>query len=97
MRLLLIASAGAMGAPCRYGIALAVGSVGFPWVTLGINVVGSFLLGALTMFSTFNVETVTLVRDGRLGAAAGYVVASLLLGVAAAGVGLLLGDHLGGR
>lgn len=120
MRLLLIASAGAVGALCRYGIALAVGPVGFLWVTLGINVVGSFLLGVLvavlpapdntiravvgtgllgafTTLSPFSVETVTLVRDGRPGAAAGYVVASLLLGVAAAGVGLLLGDHLGGR
>ena len=118
MHLLLVAVAGAVGALCRYGIGLAVGPVGFPWVTLGINVGGSFLLGVLvavlpapdnpvgavigtgllgafTTFSTFSVETVTLVRDGRLEAAAAYVLASLVLGVAAAGVGLVLGDRLG--
>ena len=47
MNLLLIAAAGAMGALARYG---ATGWVqartgAFPWGTLAVNVLGSFLLG----------------------------------------------------
>ena len=47
MRLLLLATAGAAGALARYGVGNAVGVRTFPWATLGINVVGSFLLGVL--------------------------------------------------
>jgi CrcB protein len=47
MRAALVGIAGAAGALCRYGIGLSVGSLRFPWVTLGINVAGSFLLGLL--------------------------------------------------
>lgn len=44
-RLLAIALGGAAGAVARYGLGLAVGLRSFPWVTLAINVVGSFALG----------------------------------------------------
>ena len=47
MRILLVGLAGAAGALCRYGIGVAVGARSFPWSTLGINVVGSFVLGLL--------------------------------------------------
>jgi CrcB protein len=47
MRALLIAVAGAAGALARYSIGLAVGVRQFPWTTLGINLLGSFLLGVL--------------------------------------------------
>lgn len=47
MKLVLIAIAGAAGALTRYGIGTAVGVRAFPWSTLAINVVGSFLLGFL--------------------------------------------------
>lgn len=117
MLVLSIAVAGALGALCRYGLGVVVGPLGFPWVTLGINVAGSFLLGllvaaaplpdstaravigtgllgAFTTFSTFSVETVALARDGRVPAACGYALASLVLGVAAAGAGLVAVDRL---
>ena len=45
------------------------------------------LLGAFTTYSTFAVESVTLLDDGHVGAAVGYVVASVVLGLAAAVVG----------
>lgn len=48
-------------------------------------------LGAFTTFSTFSVETVALVRDGRAGTALLYVAASLVLGFGAAAVGYTAG------
>ena len=56
---------------------------------------GTGFLGAFTTFSTFSMETLTLLRDGRVAAAAAYVVASVVLGVGAAGAGWLLGERLG--
>ena len=47
--------------------------------------------GAYTTFSTFTFETVRLVEDGRLLEAAGNVLASVAVGLAAAGVGLAIG------
>ncbi|MHB1018321.1 MAG: fluoride efflux transporter CrcB [Coriobacteriia bacterium] len=46
---LLVAAGGAAGAVARYGVALLARPVSgaFPWHTLGVNVVGSFLLGLL--------------------------------------------------
>lgn len=46
-----IAAAGALGAPARYlldGFVQARSRGSFPWGTLVVNVVGSFLLGVLT-------------------------------------------------
>lgn len=43
----LVAVAGAAGALSRYGIGHLVGPRSFPWTTLGINLLGSFLLGVL--------------------------------------------------
>lgn len=39
--------AGALGAVARYRVGSAVGVRDFPWATLGINLMGCFLLGAL--------------------------------------------------
>lgn len=47
MTAVLVAVAGALGALTRYGVGAAVGDRSFPWATLGINLAGSFLLGAL--------------------------------------------------
>lgn len=47
MRTAFVALAGAAGALSRYGIGLAVGVRSFPWATLGINSIGSFLLGVV--------------------------------------------------
>ncbi len=108
-RLVWIGAAGAAGALARYVVGVALGIRSFPWATLGINVLGSFLLGAVltlgalrgwsdhvtlplgagflgsfTTFSTFSYETQLLLRTDRPGAAAIYVVTSLIGGVIAA-------------
>ena len=47
--------------------------------------------GGFTTFSTLVVEAAQRVQHGRLGLAAGYLVASLVAGLAAAGVGMAAG------
>lgn len=51
---------------------------------------GPGLLGGFTTFSTYALETRTLVADGHPGMAAGYVVASLALGLLAVWLGARL-------
>jgi fluoride exporter len=48
---------------------------------------GVGVLGGYTTYSTFAVEVVDLVDDGALGVAAGYVLASIVGGVAAVALG----------
>ena len=49
---LLVALGAAVGAPARYLVDRAVQRrVGAPWGTVTVNVVGSFLLGALTVLT----------------------------------------------
>lgn len=45
------------------------------------------LLGGFTTFSSFSLETLGLLQSGRTGAAAAYVLASVLGGLALAGLG----------
>jgi CrcB protein len=52
---------------------------------------GVGLLGGYTTFSTFSYESITLLQEGAMAAAAGYVVGSLVLGLAAAGLGVMVG------
>jgi CrcB protein len=47
VRVVAIAVAGAAGALARYGVGRAFGVRTFPWATLAINLVGSFLFGLL--------------------------------------------------
>jgi CrcB protein len=54
------------------------------WVT---GLLGVGVLGAYTTFSTFSVEIVRLLHDGRVNEALAYVLASVLLGVLAAWLG----------
>lgn len=103
---LLVAAGASIGANLRHwtGVAFAARwGTGFPWATLGVNVVGSFLLGlfafaagaldwspqvrlvlavgllgGFTTFSAFSAETVGLIQSGRLLAAAGYVLGSVV-------------------
>lgn len=51
---------------------------------------GTGFCGALTTFSTFQIETFELARDGDLGLAVGYPVASIAAGMALAVVGVLI-------
>ena len=55
------------------------------------------LCGGFTTFSTFSAEVVALVERGAAGRALGYVAASVLLSVAAAWGGMLLGRTLAAR
>lgn len=48
--LVAVASGGAIGAALRYGagiLAVQIAGHGFPWATLSVNVIGSFLMGIL--------------------------------------------------
>lgn len=47
------------------------------------------LLGGFTTFSSFGYETLMLVAEGNILAAAGYSCGSVILGLAAAGIGVL--------
>ena len=55
---------------------------------------GTGFLGAYTTFSTFSVETDVLVKDGHVATAGAYVAASLVVGLAAAWLGIGFGRAL---
>jgi len=54
--------------------------------------IGTGFLGAFTTFSAFSLDSLTLARDGQVGPAVAYALASLTLGIGAAAAGLLLGQ-----
>lgn len=104
-----------LGTGARLAIDLAFTAEVFPWHTLVINVVGSFVLGALvgtlwattpswlkaglgvgllgsfTTFSAVMVSAVSLSAANEWMLAAGYLVASVALGLGAATLGLRVG------
>ncbi len=117
---------GALGALTRYGASLGIQRLlaptayaGWPLATLLVNVVGSFLLGALstigirgpaapairlalgtgflgalTTFSTFELETHTLLRQGSRGSLTLYVLGNLVLGYLALVAGRWVGSRV---
>jgi CrcB protein len=114
---LLVAVGGTLGVLARWGISrLTLHSEALIWSTVGINIVGSFLLGLLvaehwfardmreglgvgflggfTTFSTFSAQIVLEVDGGEPGRAIGYLLASVVGGVAAATAGFMLGRRL---
>ena len=110
MTALLVALGGALGAASRYLVERAVSRRrGEPWGTFAVNVSGSFLLGLLLglapsddivtvlgvgvlgSYTTFSAYAVEVVRGARL-----YAVASVVVGVLGAALGLGLGRVLGG-
>lgn len=52
---------------------------------------GTGVLGGFTTYSTFIVEVDELVRDGHLELGAGYALGSVVLGILAAALGIVLG------
>jgi CrcB protein len=58
--------------------------------------VATGFLGAYTTFSTFAVETDTLVKDGDVGMAVAYATTTLVAGLAAAGAGVALARAVAG-
>jgi CrcB protein len=114
---LLVGVGGVCGVMARYGIGKAtLHTDALLWSTVGINIVGSFLLGLLaaetwfsrdvrealgvgflggfTTFSTFSVQVVLDVDAGEPWRAVGYLVASVVGGIAAATCGYVLGRKL---
>ena len=71
MTTVLVVVFGALGALARYEVGRAVGVASIPWVTLGINLSGSFLLGLLLTLGLqrqWPATTVVPVTVGFLGA-----------------------------
>jgi CrcB protein len=114
---LLVAVGGVCGVMARYGMGKAtLHTDALLWSTVGINIVGSFLLGLLvaeswfsrdvrealgvgflggfTTFSTFSVQVVLDVDAGEPWRAFGYLIASVVGGIAAAACGFALGRRL---
>jgi CrcB protein len=107
---IFIALAGLVGTLIRYGlsgfVARQYGET-FPWGTLVVNLIGSFLagaiyyladerflisptlrtvilvglLGGLTTFSSYGLQTFTLLRDGEIGLATLNIAVSNVLGL----------------
>ena len=117
--IVIIAAGGAIGAVGRYVVTVGVGQwagFGFPYGTMAVNILGSFLLGALveimafvwtpseeirvflvvgvlgafTTFSTFSLDTVSLLQRHELGLAALYVAGSVIVSVGGFLAGLSL-------
>jgi len=118
LRVFVVCLGGFLGTGARYGlngwVAHRFGET-FPWGTLTVNVIGSFvvggffflsgtdspvvlsattrqfllagILGGFTTFSSFSLQTLNLVKDGEIGAAAGNLVGSVIAGLLAAWAG----------
>ena len=112
-----IAIGGALGAVFRFGLSIILSifhNHRFPWPTLVINVVGSFIigmiyehsthngitdnleklliigfLGAFTTFSTFSIQTVTMLIDLKVGLALLNILLSCVTCILACFLGIV--------
>ncbi|MFA6617448.1 MAG: fluoride efflux transporter CrcB [Candidatus Neomarinimicrobiota bacterium] len=117
---LFIALGGALGAVLRFFLSTCLNSASntqFPWGTLGVNLIGSFilaffialsggeqnswyfflavgLLGAFTTFSTFSVETFSLIQTAGIWMGLLNMFANLAGGLSLAIGGYYLGSML---
>ena len=115
---LYVALGSALGGVCRYLVSLLLNTPkGFPWGTLGVNVLGALAIGLLsgwlahrtgdgsaairafavvgfcggfTTFSTFSNEAFRMLEGAQWAQFAGYVLASVLAGLAAVALGYLM-------
>lgn len=74
LMIVAVAAGGAVGAVCRYlvgHVALKLMGPGFPWGTITVNIVGSFLMGVvihmLAVKAGFSKEMTAFVTVGVLG------------------------------
>jgi CrcB protein len=75
------------------GVAVGLASTGTISVDLRLVLLGG-VAGGLTTFSTWSVETIQLVTEGKLRTALGSVILNLTIGLAAATAGYLLATVL---
>ncbi len=125
---LWIAAGGALGSIARAFCsiwALRLTGPGFPWGTIAVNILGSFVIGVLTValgpafrapgaaearafliigvcggfttFSSFSLQTVELVRQGRAAPAVGNVALSVAACLAATALGMAVAANVGRR
>ena len=127
MPFLYVFIGGGLGAVCRYVATTAIGArfgIMFPFGTLFVNTVGSFLmalvmgillslakstnmlpeslrllltvgfLGGFTTFSSFSMETLTLINAGSILLALANACANVLLGLGVAILGLHIAAYL---
>lgn len=113
---LLVALGGGIGSMLRYGISLILNAKYFPWPTLAVNIIGSFIIGLViatsykeesflynwklflatgicggfTTFSTFSLENLELLQNGKYLLALTYIGLSILIGLAAVWAGFKL-------
>lgn len=124
-RFLFICLGGAAGTGARYllsGWLLRLAGPSFPWGTLAVNVLGSFLLGAImevavatdllsptlrlalttgvmggfTTYSTFNYETLQSFQQGDWLLGCANLAVTVVLCLAAGGLGIVAGRLLAG-
>jgi CrcB protein len=67
MEVLLISIGGALGAVLRYAVGQLLREQSFPWATLVVNALGSFVLGAV-VFGVSRTDVLLLVSVGFCGA-----------------------------
>lgn len=111
----LVGLGGALGSMLRYGMTLICAALNLSGnaATLGVNILGSFLIGfftgcckdgsllllltvglcgGFTTFSTFSMQNVRLLQDGKIGLAAIYIISTVVVCILMAWLGYKLGQ-----